>query len=158
MHRLRMYVDTSVFGGVYDEQFANPSRCFLEQVRKGRYMILVSTITYDELQGAPDRVRKLIEGLPPDAVEEIPINAEARELAIAYVAAGALGPTMENDALHVAAATVARADAILSWNFKHIVNFDRILKFNGVNIMNGYGQIPIHSPLELTYDDENKDV
>ena len=65
---------------------------------------------------------------------------------------------MENDALHVAAATVARADVIISWNFKHIVKFDRILKFNGVNMLNGYSQISIHSPLELTDDNEDQDV
>jgi predicted nucleic acid-binding protein len=158
MHRLQIYVDTSVFGGVYDEQFAESSRSFLEQVEQGRYRILVSTITYDELQGAPDRVRRLIEGLPLDVVVEIAIDAEVKALAAAYIAAGALQPTMENDALHVAAATVARADAILSWNFKHIVNFDRIRKFNGVNVMNGYGQIPIHSPLELTYDNQEEDI
>ena len=78
-----------------------------------------------------------------------------RKLAQTYTAAGVLAPAMENDALHVAAATVAKADVILSWNFKHIVNFNRILKFNGVNIMNGYLQLHIHSPLEMTYDDEN---
>ena len=44
------------------------------------------------------------------------------------------------------------------WNFKHIVNFDRILKFNGVNVTNGYSQIAIHSPLELDYDDTNEDL
>ena len=44
------------------------------------------------------------------------------------------------------------------WNFKHIVNFDRILKFNGVNVTNGYSQIAIHSPLELDYYDANEDL
>lgn len=158
MHRLRMYIDTSVFGGTCDEQFLTPSQRFFDQVTKGRYVVLVSTITFGELQGAPDRVREIIERLPVGAVEEIPVDVEVRGLAEAYIAAGALGPTMENDALHVAAATVARADAVISWNFKHIVNFDRILKFNGVNMMNGYGQIPIHSPLELAYDDENQNL
>jgi predicted nucleic acid-binding protein len=153
-----MYVDTSVFGGTYDEQFSTPSQRFFEQVAEGRYIVLVSTITFGELQGAPDRVRGIIERLPVGAVEEIPIDGEVRALAEAYIAARALGATMENDALHVAAATVARADAIISWNFKHIVNFDRILKFNGVNMMNGYSQISMHSPLELAYDDENQDL
>ena len=158
MHTMRMYVDTSVFGGVYDEQFSATSRLFLEHVKEGRYVVLVSTVTYDELQGAPDRVRQLVESLPVGALEEIPVNAEVRALAEAYIAAGALASTMKNDAMHVAAATVARASAIVSWNFKHIVNFNRIRKFNGVNITNGYGQIAIHSPLELDDDDANEDL
>jgi hypothetical protein len=155
MHRMRVYVDTSVFGGVFDELFSMPSRRFLDYVRQERYIILISSITFDELQGAPDHVRRLIEEMPDGSYEEITIDQEVIKLAEAYIAADALGSSMENDALHVAAATVAKADAILSWNFKHIVNFDRILKFNGVNIMNGYAQIPIHSPLEMAYDDEN---
>jgi predicted nucleic acid-binding protein len=155
---MRIYVDTSVFGGAFDEQFSKPSRRFLDNVKQGQYVILVSAITYSEIQGAPDSVRQLIEDLPAGSYEEISIDQEVRKLAAEYIAAGALAPTMENDALHVAAATVAKADAILSWNFKHIVNFDRILKFNGVNMMNGYAQIAIHSPLEMDYGDENQDV
>lgn len=124
-------------------------------MKDGRYSILISTITYDELQKAPDAVRQTLEQLPVGMVEEIDIGAEVEELAHAYIAAGALGLAMENDALHVAAAVVAKANAILSWNFKHIVNLNRILKFNGVNILNGYGQIAILSPLELADDDDN---
>lgn len=158
MHRMRIYVDTSVFGGAFDDQFAMSSRLFLDQVKQGRYFILISAVTFDELQVTPDQVRQLIEGMPASSLEEIAIDQEVIKLAQAYIAAGALGPTMEIDALHVAATTVAKADVILSWNFKHIVNFDRILKFNGVNMMNGYSQIPIHSPLEMTYDDENQNI
>ncbi|MCD4726124.1 MAG: PIN domain-containing protein [Pirellulales bacterium] len=158
MHRLRVYVDTSVIGGVFDEQFSASSRRFFEEVKQKRYAILISAITYDEMVTAPDRVRQIFESLPADAVEEISIDSEVRELAAAYIAANILGPKMENDALHVAAATVARADMILSWNFRHMVNFNRILKFNGVNMLNGYSQISIHSPLELANDDENQNI
>ena len=62
------------------------------------------------------------------------------------------------DATHVAAATVARADLILSWNFKHLVNYNRIRKFNGVNALKGFAQIEIRSPLEVSYGDEGEDV
>ncbi len=158
MHKLRVYVDTSVIGGVFDEQFSVSSRRFFEEVKQGRYAVLISAITYGEMVTAPDRVRQMFESLPVDAVEEISIDSEVRELAAAYVAANILGPKMENDALHVAAATVARADMILSWNFRHMVNFNRILKFNGVNMLNGYSQISIHSPLELANDDENQNI
>ena len=62
------------------------------------------------------------------------------------------------DAVHVAAATVAQADLILSWNFEHIVRYDRIRKFNGVNAIQGYRVLDIRSPLEIDYDGEDQDI
>ncbi len=70
-------------------------------------------------------------------------------LADAYIAAQALTEASQEDAIHVAAATVARANLILSWNFKHIVNYERIQRFNSVNLANNYGLIDIRSPLEI---------
>lgn len=71
---------------------------------------------------------------------------------------GVLGSRRVADAVKVAAATVARADLMLSWNFRHLVNFKRIQKFNGVNALKGYGRIEIHSPLEISYGDDDQDV
>jgi hypothetical protein len=56
----------------------------------------------------------------------------------------------------VAAATVAGADVILSWNFKHIVNFSRIRRFNSVNVALGYRTMTILSPMEVAYEDEEE--
>lgn len=55
----------------------------------------------------------------------------------------------EDDARHVAAATVAGADVIVSWNFRHIVNRERIRRYNAVNALNGYREIEIYSPQEM---------
>ena len=60
-----------------------------------------------------------------------------------------LGPGSHSDALHVALATVARVDVLVSWNFKHIVNLGRIRLFNSVNIEWGYGLVEIRSPKEV---------
>ena len=65
---------------------------------------------------------------------------------------------IDPDAIHVAAVTVARADLVLSWNFRHIVNYDRIHKYNGVNALNGYPPIEIHSPLEMDDEEEGQEV
>ena len=155
--KIRVYVDTSVFGGTQDEEFCEASRRFFEQVKRGEYVVLVSGTTLRELAGAPDRVRQAFEELPDESICEAPdeVEEEARALVRAYIAAGALGEAREADAMHVAVATVARADLLLSWNFRHIVNYDRIRKFNGVNALNGYPSIVIHSPLEVVYGDED---
>ena len=88
----------------------------------------------------------------------MPIDQEAKTLSDAYIAAGAIGTSSAVDALQVAAATAAGADLIVSWNFQHIVNYDRIQKFNAVNLMNGYRTMDIRSPQELAYGDQDKDV
>jgi hypothetical protein len=53
------------------------------------------------------------------------------------------------DATHVALATISRADAIVSWNFRHIVHLDKMKLFNAVNLMNGYGVLTIVTPREV---------
>ena len=158
MRRLRVYVDTSVFGGVVDEGFAEASRRFFNRVRNGEFVVLVSRVVLDELARAPVEVRRVLDGLPDGAVVQVPVDDEASDLAAAYIAGEILGEARKADAMHVAVATVMRADLILSWNFRHIVNYDLIRKFNGVNVLNGYPRIEIHSPWELSYGDESQDV
>ena len=67
-----------------------------------------------------------------------------------------LGPARHDDAAHVAIATAARADMILSWNFRHIVNYDKIHQFNRINERRGYPPIEIHSPLEVIYGNDDE--
>ncbi len=154
MRKIRVYVDTSVFGGTEDEEFAEASRRFFLRVRRGEFTVLLSAHTVDELAPAPQQVFQVLRDLPRHCVETVATNEEAEALAEAYIEAGVLGAASRMDALHVAAATVAGADLILSWNFKHIVCYDRIQLFNGVNILNGYRALDIRSPLEMDYDDE----
>ena len=158
--RRRAYVDTSVFGGTQDEEFCDPSIRFFAHARAGRYAVVLSTVTTDELADAPESVRDVLTGLRADGVERVSqeIEEEARDLAAAYLEARVVGPARWADALHVAIATVARVDLVLSWNFAHIVNYDRISGFNGVNALNGYPRVEIHSPLEVVYGDEDEDV
>ncbi len=155
MHKTRVYVDTSVFGGTGDEEFAEASNRFFVRVKSGQFVVVVSELTYYELQNAPTSVQRVLEDLPSESVVEAPIDEEVNALAQAYVDSGVLGDARKADAIHVATASVARADLILSWNFKHIVNFDRIRRFKGVNLQNGYPAIEIYSPLELEYGNQD---
>jgi hypothetical protein len=72
-----------------------------------------------------------------------------------YINEGVVTSKSINDATHVAAATIARADAIISWNFKHIVRLDKMKGYNQINLLNGYGILTIISPLEVTIDEAN---
>lgn len=71
-------------------------------------------------------------------------------LSDAYLRHRILTHKFHNDARHIAIATGAGADLLVSWNFKHIVRFDKIQKFNAVNIEMGYKPISIYSPREVT--------
>ncbi len=161
MHPIRVYADTSVFGGLSDEEFSLPSRAFFERARAGELLLLVSTEVLRELQAAPPLVRAILDDLPERCIEHAPVLADALNLAQAYVNAGILGAASRADAVHVACATVAGADVIVSWNFRHIVNYDRIGKYNAVNVLQGYREIDIRSPAELVYGEreaENEDL
>lgn len=158
MRRLRIYVDTSVFGGLQDSEFESISKRFFDIIRNQNHLILVSEITLAELSRAPEIVRGVYEKLPDEYVNLVNIDEEVNNLARAYIEAGILGKTHSADATHVATATIARADMIVSWNFKHIVNFNRIHKLNAVNMLQGYRTLEIHSPLEIDYEQDNKNI
>ena len=158
MRKIRVYADTSVFGGTQDEEFIESSRKFFERVYKGDFVVILSNVTLRELGKSPEAVQTVWQNLPPEFIEIVPINDEVEELAKEYIRAKVLGQNSQNDALHVAASTVAGADLILSWNFRHIVNFNRIRGFNSVNISLGYRTLTILSPLEVGYGDEDEKI
>ena len=148
------YVDTSVFGGTEDIEFREPSRKFFELVSAGRFLVMISQEVADEIMMAPQAVQDALFGIPTNFLSTVSITDEVQKLAAAYLKAGALTEKSKGDAIHVAAATVGGAEIIVSWNFKHIVNYNRIRAFNGVNALEGYRSIEIRSPLEVIYDEE----
>lgn len=154
MRPLRVYVDTSVFGGSFDPEFAVESRRFFDLVRAGRVVVLISPVVVDELSRAPVGVQDVLRAIPPASITAVDLTREVIELRDGYVAAGIVGPPFIDDATHVAAATVTRADAIVSWNFKHIVRVDKMRAYNQVNLQSGYGLLSIVSPQEVRFDEE----
>ena len=151
---LRVYADTSVFGGVFDVEFASASKAFLEQVRQGDVELVVSSLVLDELQGAPEHVRAAFDEINP-VIVPLGAGSSAYLLRQAYLRANVVTARSRADALHVAAATVSGCRIIVSWNFKHIVNFRRISLYNGVNQIQGFGPIAIHTPAEVTLYEED---
>ena len=83
------------------------------------------------------------------------VSDEAVELLDAYTARGVLGARFRTDMLHIALATVADVDVLVSWNFRHIVRLDKIRLFNAVNLEQGYKPLSIYSPREVVSDDQN---
>ena len=147
--QLRIYLDTSVIGGCEDPEFAEDSKTLWRQFIIGQHMLVLSAHTLRELQGAPESVRQHLLDIPEEKTILLEDSSEAAILAQAYLQRGVLGPGSYSDALHVSLATVGRADVLVSWNFKHIVNLGRIRIFNSVNVEFGYGILEIRSPKEV---------
>ncbi|WP_375418421.1 hypothetical protein [uncultured Hymenobacter sp.] len=120
-----------------------------ERIERGDFRVYVSDVTRRELAPAPPRVRELLTEIPTAFLINLALTPEAEALATAYIAGNALGKGSLADAQHIALASVNRLDVLVSWNFKHIVNLDRIRFFQAINLQNGYPAVDIRSPLEF---------
>jgi len=77
------------------------------------------------------------------------LTKEAIKLADNYVSEKVVGKTSLEDCRHIALATIHKVDVLASWNFKHIVNLDKIKGYNSVNLRLGFSMIEIRSPKDL---------
>ena len=145
---IKIYADTSVFGGVFDQKFCEASRQFFDEVASDNFLLVTSAVVEAEIEPAPEEVRNFFASVA-EKYQVSAIDQNALELQEQYIAAGIVTEKSIQDALHVAIATIAECDLIVSWNFKHIVHYDKIPKYNAINILNGYKNIGIYSPLEV---------
>ena len=159
MKTQRIYIDTSVIGGCFDEEFAPWSNGLMKDFRIGILRPVMSDVVSSEIEPAPREVREKYDELRRYNAEFAEATDEALALADMYQRRQIVSPNYYDDSLHVAVATICEADVIVSWNFKHIVHFEKIRRFNAVNQEFGYRQIEIRTPREVThYGPEEKDV
>ena len=152
MKKLRVYVETSVVGGVFDKVFEWQSEPFWDAVKNGKITIIVSDLLKEELESAPKHVLDFFNKLPKSQIERIRSSDESDNLAERYIAENVVGKSSLNDCKHIALATLAGANVLVSWNFRHIVNHTRINGYNSVNMKLGYPQIDIRTPYEVIHD------
>ncbi|SEF66616.1 PIN domain-containing protein [Halpernia humi] len=138
MKKQRIYLDTSVFGGYFDDEFQEFTKPLFKRIKNGEFTIIFSTILETELEFAPKKVQELTRNIKSENTEFVEESAIAIELANEYISEKVVGKTSYSDCLHIALATINQADLLISWNFKHIVNIERIRGYNSINIKNGY--------------------
>jgi predicted nucleic acid-binding protein len=153
LKKLSLYFDTSIFNFVFADDAPDKKLItmkLMEEVRKGRYEIFISNIVLREILEAPagksSKLMKLIQELQP---VELDFTVECYELAGEYIKKGIIPLRYEDDAFHIAVASVNNIDAIISWNFKHIVKLKTKKEVLGINALMGYKEIEIYSPLEV---------
>ena len=148
MRTLKLYIDTSVIGGYFDKEFEDETRALFKKVKQNEYCMVLSDLTERELLGTPENVKMLLKNLDISA-EIVSMTTEVDTLAEEYLHEKVVGETSKDDCLHIALATINKIDILVSWNFKHIVNINRIRGYNAINIKNGYAVLEIRSPKDL---------
>lgn len=126
----RIYIDTSVVGGFFDDEFEKVTKAFFKRLQEGEVVFVVSDLLELELLNAPEKVRSLLYNYPDKYFERVELDEKAIELADSYIEARVVGETSLVDCRHIALATLNKVDVLASWNFKHIVNLDRIRGYN----------------------------
>jgi len=147
---LRIYIDTSVLGGCFDVEFAEWSNGLIRDFRAGRLVPVLSDMTAAEVTDAPAVVRELHQEMLVLAGSVLVITPKVVDLVAAYEARKILASKYGADMRRIALATIADVDALVSWNFRHIVRLDKIRLFNAVNVESGYRVLNILSPREVT--------
>ena len=146
---MKIYADTSTIGGCFDKEFSEWSNRLFDEFKNGRELLMLSDLTLRELELARDEVRNKVNVVPTRHRIHINITDEAIHLAETYIVEGAFTNKSYNDALHIALGTIFNADVLASWNFKHIVNLERIRLYNSINLRRGYRIIEIRTPREI---------
>ena len=155
MRKQRVYIDTSVIGGYFDDEFSEWSKKLFDEFISGKKIAVISDLCLEELNEAPEFIKKIIDIIPTDFVNIVYKSEDSKSLANEYIKNGAITPKSSDDALHIAIATISNVDVLVSWNFKHIVNYNRIIKYNAINLMNGFKSIEIRNPKEvINYEEE----
>ena len=145
----RVYIDTSVIGGYFDEEFEFYTKLFFEKVEQGKFKVILSDILATELVGAPLKVIEFYESIPINQIEYVDQTEDSIQLGEAYLNEGVVGKTSRTDCRHIALATLINADILVSWNFKHVVNITRIRGYKSVNIKYGHRILEIRTPREI---------
>lgn len=157
MRKLKLYFDTSIFNFVFAEESPREREVtlkLLEEIKRGKYEVYISEVVIREILDAEkEKAAKLVGLINELNPMELIFDEESESLAREYIARGIIPKRYEDDAFHIAVASVNGLDAIISWNFAHIVKLKTKREVVGINILMGYKGIDVFSPWEVIEDD-----
>ncbi len=158
MRKLKLYLETSAWNFYFADdapEKGDVTITFFKNLPKGEYEIYASDIVFLEINRAEKKIKEKLEELikknHPYMLES---SLESRQLAEIYLKRGIIPAHKVEDALHVAIATVAEMDALVTWNYRHLANLKKAEYFHGVNLEQGFlKRLEIITPLEVTSDE-----
>ena len=152
MKKLKIYLDTTIPNFVFnphtlDKQEA--AKRLFEEIKAGKFESYISQVVIDEVEDAPEPKRsKMLELLKE--TEILSITRECEELAEEYMSKEIIPRENEEDALHIAIATYYEVDALVSYNFEHIVKLRTKKEVPVINMfIGGYKTPDIITPEEV---------
>jgi len=158
LKKLKIYLDTSVISHLTAEDTPDKMADTLvlwEELKQGKYTAVISNITVEELEQCYEPKRSLlIDFIRQIKIELITQNPEVDALANEYITNEVLKQKSYDDCLHIACAVISNCDFIVSWNFKHLVNYKTIKGIKIVNSINDYREIGIFSPTMVIESEE----
>ena len=162
MNKTKIYLDTSVIS--YLEQTDSPeqmkiTRDVWDSFKTGKYDIYISDVLIKELSNCKDQEKRknLLSHLLEIDYTVVNVTKEAFDFAEHISDFGILKKRSFDDCQHIAAAIISNCDVIISWNFKHIVNYDTIKGIKILTTMEGYKDISIYSPEVFQTEKEDDD-
>ena len=141
----QIYLDTPVIAAYFD--FHKPIRQLITQkwfeYNAQEYQLFASTVVLEEIHKNTDQILlvKMLQLLDEYVVSILEVNEEITRLAEQY--RSQILPQEINDTLHLAIASYAQLDAIVSWNFRHIVNLKTMKIIQEINVQQNYSEIQI---------------
>jgi predicted nucleic acid-binding protein len=153
MKRLRVYFDTSVISHL-DQQDAPEkmaeTRKLWERVKAEAFDVVLSNVDFDELAKCePEKRATLAAYLAQIQYELVEVNADMLRIADKVIDLGILKQKSYEDCQHIAAAIVSGCDAVVSWNFKHIVNHKTMQGVKALTALEGRSDLLIYTPPAL---------
>jgi predicted nucleic acid-binding protein len=160
LKKTKLYLDTSVPSFLFADDSPEKREAtiqFWDILKMGLYDIVISDILLTEIsrsevpssQQLEDRLAEII-------LKIVSVNEDIYSLAQKYIDEGIIPQKYQDDALHVALATYNEVDALISWNFKHMVNLKTIRGVNGINRMLGFKELEILTPQSWIQEDNNE--
>jgi len=149
-----IYIETTIFNFPFVDdspQYKADTLRLFEEIKAGKFRPFTSEYVIKELESTKDadKLAKMKALISDYNITVLPTSAEAEQLADQYVNAGVIPIKHSTDAFHIAAATVAALDCIVSLNFKHIVKHKTMLETEYINIREGFKRVFIHTPAEV---------
>lgn len=160
MKKTKLYLDTSIPSFLFADDSPEKREVtirFWDILKLGLYDILISDILLTEISRSEiPSPQELEDKLSEIVLEVVSVNGDVFSLAQKYVDEGIIPQTYRDDALHIALATYNEADALISWNFKHMVKLKTIRGVNGINRMLGLKELEILTPQSWIQEDNNE--
>ncbi len=155
MRKLRLYLDSSILG--WSLNHSNPGRfaeanLLLQQIADGRFTGVYSWVSEQEVEAAPTHIAKRLWQKIEQAklkLITVRLRKQAEELAQTYCDKKIVPSNFKADALHIAIATIWKADALVSYNFEHIVSLETMVAVNEVNKELNLNEIFLCQPQEV---------